>query len=164
MSTDEKLDSQPKRRRWRRGQQEEVVEAAVEDDELDDEAEEDARSLTAPKGRATPGRRQQQQVEVEERGSALTRPFYRLGGFLRDVRSELAKVTWPTREETFELTRVVLGTTVAAALILGVIALIFTELFRLGLGQPLIFVGVFIIIIALAVFFLRRSDQRSTPY
>jgi len=164
MSTEEKLDSKPKRRRWRRGQQEEAAEAPVEDDEMDEESEEESRSLTAPKGRATPGRRQQQQVVVEERGNALTRPLYRLAGFWRDVRSELAKVTWPTREETLQLTRVVLGTTIVAALILGVIALIFTELFRLGLGQPLIFAGVFVIIIALVVYFLRRSDQRSTPY
>jgi hypothetical protein len=55
MSTDEKLDSKPKRRRWRRGQEEEVVEAAVEDEEMDDEEEDeaDARSLT-PRDAWTP--------------------------------------------------------------------------------------------------------------
>jgi preprotein translocase subunit SecE len=160
MSTEEKLDSKPKRRRWRRGQEEQAVEAAVEDDVV--EEEEDARSLTAPKGRATPGRRQLQQEAEEERGNAITRPLYRLSAYWRDVRSELSKVTWPTREETLQLTRIVLLTTITSALILGVITLFFTELFRLGLDQPLIFIGLFVIVVALVVMFLRRGDTRAT--
>jgi preprotein translocase subunit SecE len=163
MSTEEKLDSKPRRRRWRRGQEEEVVESVVEEEEVEDaEAEEETRSLTAPKGRATPGRRQLQQVTEEERGSVVTRPFYRLAAYWRDVRSELSKVSWPTREDTLQLTRIVLLTTIISAIILGIITLLFTELFRLGLDQPLIFAGLFIIVVALVVMFLRRGEQRPT--
>jgi preprotein translocase subunit SecE len=162
MSTDEKLDSKPKRRRWRRGQEEEVVEAALDVDEVEIEEEEDARSLTAPKGRATPGRRQQQQVAEEERGNFITRPLHRLSNYLHDVRSEVRKVIWPTREETGQLTRLVLIATIISAIILGVISLLFTELFRLGLDQPIIFVGLFVIVIGLVVYFFRRGDQRAT--
>jgi|FLYN01.1.fsa_nt_gi preprotein translocase subunit SecE len=160
MSTEDKLNTKPKRRRWRRGQEEEVVQAE-EADETEDE--EDARGLTVKKGRPTPGRRQQAEV-VEERGNVVTRPINRLAEYLRDVRSELSKVTWPTREEVWQLTRIVLGTTIAAALILGVITLIFTELFRIGLNQPVIFVGLFVVVVALVVIFLRRSSERTTPY
>lgn len=161
MSTEEKLDSKPKRRRWRRGQEEEAVEAAVEAEEAGEAEDEDTGSLTTPKGRATPGRRQQQVAE-EARGNAITRPLYRLADYWRDVRSELNKVSWPTREETIQLTRIVLLTTIISAIVLGVITLLFTELFRLGLGQPLIFIGLFVVVVALVVMFLRRGDQRST--
>jgi hypothetical protein len=56
----------------------------------------------------------------------------------------------------------VLLTTIISALVLGVITLLFTELFRLGLDQPLIFIGLFVIILALVVMFLRRGEQRTT--
>ncbi len=165
MSTDEKLDSKPRRRRWRRGQEEEAVEAAVEAEAVEEaEDDEEARSLTAPKGRATPGRRQQQQVTEEARGNVVTRPLYRLTEYWRDVRSELNKVSWPTRAETLQLTRIVLLTTITASIILGLITLGFTRLFAFGLEQPLIFVGLFVIVVALVVIFLRRGDQRTTPY
>lgn len=163
MSTEGKLDTKAKRRRWRRGQEEDVVEAAVEEDEAEEEIEENARGLTAPKGRPTPGRRQQQ-AEVEEKGNIVTRPVNRLTLYLRDVRSELGKVTWPTREEALQLTRIVLGTTISAAIILGLITLVFTELFRYGLNQPILFAGLFVIVVALIVMFLRRSSERTTPY
>lgn len=35
--------------------------------------------------------------------------------YLRETRGELRKITWPTREEAWRLTAVVLGVTVAAA-------------------------------------------------
>lgn len=164
MSTEEKLGS--KRRRWRRNQEEEeVVDAAVEDDE-DDEGEEEVNptALTAKKGRPTPSRRAQEEAEVEESGNVVTRPVNRLVEYLRDVRSEVGKVSWPTRQEAISLTRIVLLTTIASALVLGVITLLFTELFRYGLQSPIIFVGLFVIVVALVVIFLRRNNDRSTPY
>ncbi len=164
MSTEEKLGS--KRRRWRRSEaEEEVVDAAVEEEENEAEDEEgDERALTAKKGRPTPSRRAQQEAVVEESGNVVTRPVNRLAQYLRDVRSEVNKVSWPTREEAVALTRIVLLTTIASALILGVITLLFTELFRYGLQAPVIFVGLFVIVVALVVLFLRRNSERSTPY
>lgn len=40
--------------------------------------------------------------------------------YLRETRSEIAKVTWPTREEWLRLSGIVLAVTVAMAFFLGV--------------------------------------------
>lgn len=45
--------------------------------------------------------------------------------YFRDVRSELNKVAWPTREETERLTRIVLVVTIATSLVLGAISFLF---------------------------------------
>ena len=57
--------------------------------------------------------------------------------FVRDVRSELRKVAWPSQRETVNLTVVVLAFSIAVGLFLGGIDLLFQELFRflLGLGN-----------------------------
>jgi len=39
--------------------------------------------------------------------------------FLKDVKIELSKVSWPTREQTIQYTLVVLGLSLAVALFLG---------------------------------------------
>jgi preprotein translocase subunit SecE len=54
--------------------------------------------------------------------------------FVRDVRSELRKVAWPTQRETVNLTAVVLAFSVAVGLFLGGIDFLFQELFRFLLG------------------------------
>ncbi|NOZ49991.1 MAG: preprotein translocase subunit SecE [Chloroflexi bacterium] len=41
--------------------------------------------------------------------------------YLRETRAELAKVTWPTRQEWLRLSGIVLVVTVAMSFILGVI-------------------------------------------
>jgi preprotein translocase subunit SecE len=52
------------------------------------------------------------------------------GEYVRDVRSELRKVVWPTRQEAFKLTAVVIGLSVIVGLYLGLLDLIFAELVR----------------------------------
>ena len=54
--------------------------------------------------------------------------------FVRDVRSELRKVSWPSQRETVNLTVVVLAFSVAVGLFLGGIDFVFQELFRFLLG------------------------------
>lgn len=54
--------------------------------------------------------------------------------FVRDVRSELRKVAWPSQRETINLTLVVLAFSVAVGLFLGGIDFVFQELFRFLLG------------------------------
>ena len=54
--------------------------------------------------------------------------------FIRDVRSELRKVAWPTQREAINLTVVVLAFSVAVGLFLGGIDFVFQELFRFLLG------------------------------
>jgi preprotein translocase subunit SecE len=56
--------------------------------------------------------------------------------FVRDVRSEVAKVTWPTRKETLITTGLVMAMSAAAAVFFlvvdQVIALAMRGVFRLG--------------------------------
>ncbi|OGN28701.1 MAG: preprotein translocase subunit SecE [Candidatus Yanofskybacteria bacterium RIFCSPLOWO2_01_FULL_49_25] len=54
----------------------------------------------------------------------------RIIAFLRDVRVELAKVTWPTRRETVQYTLVVIGMGIGMALLLGVFDLLFQTLLQ----------------------------------
>jgi preprotein translocase subunit SecE len=51
--------------------------------------------------------------------------------FLRETRSELRKVVWPTRREALNMTAIVLGVTLVMAAALGMIDWLFTKLFAL---------------------------------
>ncbi|MCJ7668633.1 MAG: preprotein translocase subunit SecE [Anaerolineae bacterium] len=51
--------------------------------------------------------------------------------FLRETRSELRKVTWPSRQEATNLTVIVLAVTVTMAASLGLIDYVFSKLFGL---------------------------------
>ncbi|MBC7259643.1 MAG: preprotein translocase subunit SecE [Chloroflexi bacterium] len=55
----------------------------------------------------------------------------RIVRYLRETRAELAKVTWPTREEALRLTGIVLATTIGFALFLGVVDYLLSKLFAL---------------------------------
>ncbi|MFH1535732.1 MAG: preprotein translocase subunit SecE [Patescibacteria group bacterium] len=47
--------------------------------------------------------------------------------FLREVRDELKKVTWPTQKDTIRLTIVVIITSVIVGLFIGALDFIFTK-------------------------------------
>jgi len=51
--------------------------------------------------------------------------------FLRETRSEVKKVVWPTRREALNMTAIVLGVTVLMAAGLGMVDWLFTKLFAL---------------------------------
>ncbi len=51
--------------------------------------------------------------------------------FLRETRSELRKVTWPSRQEATNLTVIVLAVTLTMAASLGLIDYLFSKLFGL---------------------------------
>ena len=55
-------------------------------------------------------------------------------GFYRETVAELRKVSWPTRTEAINLTRVVTIVIVAMGLFLGVLDFLFTRMFGLILG------------------------------
>jgi len=59
-----------------------------------------------------------------KKGNIITR-------FLRETRSEVKKVVWPTRREALNMTAVVLGVTVLMAAGLGIVDWLFTKLFAL---------------------------------
>ena len=64
------------------------------------------------------------------RSRRTANPFAAIAGFVRDVRSELRKVAWPTSRETVNLTVVVMALSVAMGLFLGGADYIFQTLFR----------------------------------
>ncbi len=74
------------------------------------------------KGKAKGGK-----AEARAQENALVRWY-------REVRGELAKVTWPTREYTFRMTWVVLGLSAAVGLILGAVDLLFSWLATMVFG------------------------------
>ena len=51
--------------------------------------------------------------------------------YLRETRSELRKVIWPTRQEARNLTIIVLAVTAAMSALLGLLDFVFTRLFGL---------------------------------
>ena len=170
MPADQKtLDDNSKRRRGRLRRESEEA-AAVNtyevEDELEDEAEADdeapARGLTERKGRPTPGRRTQEVEVTKSEGNFITRAVRGLREYFEGVQSELQKVVWPTREETRRLTVIVLSVTITSAIVLGVISLLFQDLFSLGLKSPLVFGVVFVLILGAFVYYL-RGNNRSTP-
>jgi len=51
--------------------------------------------------------------------------------YLKETRSELRKVTWPSREEAVNLTVIVMAVTTAMAAFLGAVDYLFSRLFSL---------------------------------
>ncbi len=51
--------------------------------------------------------------------------------YFKEVRSEMSKVVWPTREHAINLTLVVLAVMVAMGLFLGILDLLFGEMVEL---------------------------------
>ena len=134
----------------------------VEEDDGEDEGSE-TRGITAPKGRATPGRRTQEIEEVKaETGivSTVTSPFRSISEYWEGVRSEMAKVIWPTREETQRLATIVLVVTVVSSVVLGVLSLIFSALIAAGLSSPLLVFGaIFVVAVVGFGIYLRNSNR-----
>lgn len=58
--------------------------------------------------------------------------------YLRETRGELRKVTWPTRDESWRLTAIVLGVSLAFSIFLWVFDTIFSQSIRFFLEQVLI--------------------------
>jgi len=57
--------------------------------------------------------------------------FDRIITFLKEVRLELKKVNWPTREEAMRYTLIVIGVSLAVAAFLGALDFIFTRLLNM---------------------------------
>ena len=65
-------------------------------------------------------------MPVATRGRRPVNPLH----FIRDVRSELRKVAWPTPRETVNLTIVVIALSIVVGLFLGGFDYLFQELFK----------------------------------
>lgn len=92
-----------------------------------------------------------------ERGNFLSG----ISTYIKEVRAEMNKVTWPTREEVVRLTRIVLLVTVLSALILGGISILLTEYMRIGLANPIVLVVTFAIIVGVTIWRFRDGGASS---
>ncbi len=82
--------------------------------------------------------------------------------YLRETRSELKKVHWPDREETWGLTKIVLAFTFGMALFLGILDLIFVRMLRGIVTQDVlayIITAVVLGAIAAATVLIKRSGE-----
>jgi len=71
--------------------------------------------------------------------------------YFRDTRAELHKVSWPTRQEAWNLTKLVLMVTVSMAILLGLLDYLFTlELGRLLAGNA-VAIGTLVVAMVAAV-------------
>lgn len=122
----------------------------------EEEAVEEESEVVQGKGRVTPGRRNQ--VE-EERGNAFTRPLYNFVDYLSEVRGELDKVTWPTRDDIVRLTRIVIITLIIFSLMMGAISLFWGQVIAFGLNAPLFFVALFAAITVGAYIIITRDNS-----
>ncbi len=57
--------------------------------------------------------------------------FGRIPSFLKEVKSEMGKVNWLSRQQTARLTLVVVGISMVVAFFIGVLDFIFTKLMGL---------------------------------
>ena len=51
--------------------------------------------------------------------------------FLKEVRLELRKVIWPTKQDVIKMTTIVVGVSVAVGLFIGALDFIFTKLMQM---------------------------------
>jgi preprotein translocase subunit SecE len=80
--------------------------------------------------------------------------------YFRETRAELRKVTWPTREEAWHLTLIVLGATAGMSIILGASDLLFSEIMRGVVIANLLWIGVGALVIiggGAAIYFIERE-------
>ncbi len=69
-----------------------------------------------------------EEAAVVQQENALSR-------FIRETRGEMRKVVWPTREEAWRLTAIVLAVTAAFALFLWAMDSLFSSVIRLIIEQ-----------------------------
>jgi len=159
------LKQKREERRSRRQQPVSKAARATTTQEAENEEVVENKALTPKKGVATPSRRKVEVAEQKkEEGNFITRPLFAFREYVEGVQEEMQKVAWPTREETTHLTYIVTGVTLASALVLGLLSFAFTFLFELGLTQPLVFIGVFVVFLILLFAYARVSQNTSSNF
>ncbi len=80
--------------------------------------------------------------------------------YLRDTRAELRKVHWPTRQEAENLTKIVLGVTMAMAVLMGLLDYLFSLELRGLISRDPVAIGIVIfaaVASTLATVIIRRQ-------
>ncbi len=88
-------------------------------------------------GAALPSRllgKEPRPVQRAGRGAKVVPTEGGLRRFVRETRSELKKVTWPTREQATNLTAIVIAVSAAVGLFMGGLDFVFKSFFQLLLG------------------------------
>ena len=86
----------------------------------------------------------------------------RIVRYFKETRSEIGRVTWPTREQAVRLTGVVLAVTAALAIALAVIDYVFSWLIGRVLASDILVVGaLFALIIGAGVWWAAIGRHRS---
>jgi preprotein translocase subunit SecE len=83
--------------------------------------------------------------------------------YLRETRAELRKVHWPTRQEAWNLTRVVLAVTVSMALFLGLLDYLFSLELREIIAGSALAIGIMVAALVagiLAAVLINRQTAR----
>lgn len=80
--------------------------------------------------------------------------------YFNETRAELRRVTWPTREETKNLTMIIVAATVAMAIFLGSLDYIFQIVVAGIIGGDLVRIGVAIVLFAggIAAFYYNSQE------
>lgn len=152
MSTEKTAQEKPRRSWWPFG----GGAAKVEVEETQE------RGVTAPKGRATPGRRSGGDLQTS--ANPVVRTLNVVRDYIEGVSDEIQKVTWPTREDAIRLSVIVIITTVLSSLILGIVAYAFSQLFAFGLNSPIIFLAFFVVVLIVGFVIYRRSNRPASGY
>jgi preprotein translocase subunit SecE len=102
---------------------------------------------TRSKERPTPSQR----AERVESSNPVVRFFQGVLEYFREVKAELDKVTWLSREDVLRLTYIVIIVTTVSALFLGLVSYIFGLLTQALAGGSSIFAGAVTILLILGV-------------
>jgi len=95
----------------------------IDPDQAPTSVDQNARSVTAPKGRPTPS----QSGEVRT-ANVVSRQIEGLRIYFKDVRGELSRVTWLDWPNLRRLSSIVLAVTTASAIFLGLVSFVFGSL------------------------------------
>ena len=71
--------------------------------------------------------------------------------YLRETRAELRKVHWPTRQESWSLTMIVMSVTVTMALFLGLLDYLFSATLKGMIAGSAVAVGAVVVVIVMGV-------------
>jgi preprotein translocase subunit SecE len=83
--------------------------------------------------------------------------------YLRDTRAELRKVNWPTRQEAWNLTQVVLAVTISMAILLGALDYLFAQTLRGIIIGSAVAIGILIACVVVGIvvaIIVRRQAAR----
>ena len=101
----------------------------------------------------------QRKTKNEDEGNFLTRPFISMFRYLREVQSEVAKVTWPSRVDVARLTRIVVITTVIVAIFLYIVGAIYGAYIGFGLENAIVLVISVVVALGVAAFAFNRLNS-----